>query len=155
MNRFIKCFITITHKTFELLQPHCQSCLFLSNKYLPNFCFSQLCWTWRVLVGCSTSPPPPPPPSLVCTQCLKLKFIYSGQFMSIPPSQTSRHFPSPTLTRLCPTSSSCEIQHSSYWSSLSSFRTLLEWAVLAAKGKRPRINDGLFSVVHGLIMTLV
>jgi len=33
--------------------------------------------------------------------------------------------------------------------------TLLEWAVLAAKGKRPRINDGLFSVVHGLIMTLM
>merc|ERR1719220_2106285 len=33
--------------------------------------------------------------------------------------------------------------------------TLLEWAVLAAKGKRPRINDGLFSIVHGLIMTLM
>merc|ERR1711971_281451 len=44
---------------------------------------SQLYWTWRALVGCSTSPPPPP-----------------------PPSQTSRHSPSPTLTRLCPTSSS-------------------------------------------------
>jgi len=33
--------------------------------------------------------------------------------------------------------------------------TLLEWAVLAAKGKMPRLNDGLFSIVHGLIMTLM
>merc|ERR1719342_577456 len=33
--------------------------------------------------------------------------------------------------------------------------TLLEWVVLAAKGKMPRLNDGLFSIVHGLIMTLM
>jgi len=31
---------------------------------------------------------------------------------------------------------------------------LLEWAVLFLKGKGPRLNDGLMSVAHGLIMSL-
>ena len=31
----------------------------------------------------------------------------------------------------------------------------LEWAILLAKGERIRLNDGLFSVAHGLIMSLM
>merc|ERR1712002_1240355 len=31
----------------------------------------------------------------------------------------------------------------------------VEWAVLLLKGERLRLNDGLFSVAHGLIMTLM
>merc|ERR1719365_549421 len=31
---------------------------------------------------------------------------------------------------------------------------ILEWAVLFLKGKGPRINDGMMSVAHGLIMSL-
>ena len=31
----------------------------------------------------------------------------------------------------------------------------LEWAILLLKGEKPRLGDGMFSVAHGLIMTLM
>ena len=31
----------------------------------------------------------------------------------------------------------------------------LEWTVLLLKGEKLRLNDGLFSVAHGLIMSLM
>jgi len=33
--------------------------------------------------------------------------------------------------------------------------TILEWAVLWAKGEQARFSDGLFNVIHGLIMTMM
>ena len=31
----------------------------------------------------------------------------------------------------------------------------LEWSILLVKGEKIRLNDGLFNVAHGLIMSLV
>ena len=31
----------------------------------------------------------------------------------------------------------------------------LEWSILLAKGEKIRLNDGLFNIAHGLIMSLM